>query len=142
MRIEPIGAIGSYSYHPYIYNTNRLNRNSLSNVKPIEDDLLSSKTDFTGLVEDKPQPPKQNENPLKPGETVNFAEMLEKQMSEGRRNAARIMRPAGAAASAETASRGMKPQNDVVRMPSGQADGISYQMRRALDAYNANMLSA
>lgn len=139
MRIEPIG---SYSYHPYIYNTNRLNRNSLSKVKPIDKDLLSSKTDFTGLVEDKPELPKQNENPLKPGETLNFADMLEKQMNEGRRNAARVMRPADAAAPAEAASRGEKSQNDVTRMPGGQADGISYQMRRALEAYSANMMSA
>lgn len=134
MRIEPIG---SYSYHPYIYNTNRLNRNSLSRVKPIEEDLLSSKTDFTGLVEDKPELPKQNENPLKPGETLNFADMLEKQMNEGRRNAARVMRPVDA-----EASRGRESQNDVTHMPSGQADGISYQMRRALEAYSANILSA
>lgn len=133
MRIEPIG---SYSYHPYIYNTNRLNRNSLSRVKPIEEDLLSSKTDFTGLVEDKPELPKQNENPLKPGETLNFADMVEKQMNEGRRNAARVMR------SADAASRGKESQNDVARMPGGQADGISYQMRRALEAYSANMMSA
>lgn len=139
MRIEPIG---SYPYHPYIYNTNRLGRNSLSRVKPIEKDLLSSKTDSTGLVEDKPELPKQNENPLRPGETLNFADMLEKQMNEGRRNAARVMRPAEAAAPAEAALRGEKSQNDVARMQSGQADVISYQMRRALAAYSANMMSA
>lgn len=129
MRIEPIG---SYSYQPYIYNTNHLNRNSLSRVKPIEKDLLSSKTDLTGIVENKPEQPKQNENPLRPGETVNFADMLERQMSEGRRNAARIMKPAEAAASEKI------PQSSA----ASQTDGIPYPMKRAIDAYTANMMIA
>lgn len=129
MRIEPIG---SYSYQPFIYNTNQLNRNSLSRVKPIEKDLLSSRTDFTGLVEDKPEPPKQNENPLRPGETINFSDMLERQMSEGRRNAARIMKPAEAAASEKNS------QSNAAR----QTDEIPYPMKRALEAYTANMMIA
>lgn len=84
-----IGAVSFQMYQPYIYNTNTVNSNSLSKVKPISDDLLSSGTDFSGMTEED-----QNLNPLKRGETVNFADVIAMQMQMGRMNADKIMKPA------------------------------------------------
>lgn len=85
-----IGAVGFQIYQPYIYNTNTVRGNSLSKVKPISDDLLSSKTDFSGMTDEE----QQNLNPLRRGETVNFADVIAMQMQMGRMNADKIMRPA------------------------------------------------
>lgn len=76
-----IGAIGIY-YRPYIYNTNTVSAKSLDKIAKIEDDALKSNVDYSN---------EQNENPLKMGETKNFADVLAMQMQLGRNNAARIM---------------------------------------------------
>ena len=68
-----IGALGVMDFRPYIYNTNRLNSNSLRKVASIGDDLLSSKTDFSALTDEE-----QNTNPLRPRQTVNFMDVLNK----------------------------------------------------------------
>ena len=68
---------------PYIYNTNRVDRTSLNKIQPIEDDLLESKTDFSGLTQE-------NVNPLAPGETKDYAGMVDMQMQMGLQNAARL----------------------------------------------------
>lgn len=81
--------IGALSFRPYIYNTNTLSRASLSRISGIqEEDLTSSKTDYSGLTDAG-----RNVNPLKPGETSNFEEVLAKQMHMGQMNASRIMQP-------------------------------------------------
>ena len=69
---------------PYIYNTNRVDRASMNKIKPIEDDLLEAKTDFSGLTE------QENTNPLAIGQTKDFAGILEMQMQTGAQNAARL----------------------------------------------------
>ena len=69
---------------PYVYNTNRVDRASMNRIQPIEDDLLESKTDFSGLSEEE------NINPLAMGQTKDFAGVLEMQMQMGRMNAARL----------------------------------------------------
>lgn len=76
-----IGAIGMY-YRPYIYNTNTVSSNSLNKIAKIEDDALKSNVDYSN---------DQNENPLRMGETKNFADVLAMQMQLGMNNAARIM---------------------------------------------------
>ena len=78
-----IGAIGA-SYSPYIYNTNTVNRASMNKIQPIGDDVLDSKTDFSSLVSGE------NENPLKPGETLDYNGMVDMQMQMGRMNAERL----------------------------------------------------
>ncbi|MCR5590604.1 MAG: hypothetical protein K6F73_03660 [Lachnospiraceae bacterium] len=79
-----VGAISMAAPMPYIYNTNTVNRASMNKIKPIEDDLLASKTDFSELTE------QENTNPLAIGETKDFAGILDMQMEMGRQNAARL----------------------------------------------------
>lgn len=79
-----VGAVSMAMPTPYIYNTNTVNRASMNKIQPIEDDLLESKTDFTGLTEEE------NINPLAQGETKDFASVLDMQMQMGFQNAARL----------------------------------------------------
>lgn len=80
-----IGAIG---FHPYIYNTNTINRTSMNKIAAIPQDAATQKkVDYTGLVKEN----QENQNPLKPGETSNFQETLDRQMALSRQNATRIM---------------------------------------------------
>ena len=80
--------IGAVSFRPYIYNASVVNAGSLSRISSIGDDLTSGRTDFSALSDES-----LNENPLKKGQTVNFADVLQRQMWEGRQNASRIMKP-------------------------------------------------
>ena len=81
--------IGALSFRPYIYNTNTLSRASLSRISGIqEEDLTSSKTDYSSLTDMS-----LNENSLKPGETLNFDDVLEEQMQMSRMNQSRVMQP-------------------------------------------------
>lgn len=59
----------------------------MNRLSRISDNVLDKKTDFSGLTQ------AENENPLKPGQTLDFKGMLEMQMQRGRSNAARIMKP-------------------------------------------------
>lgn len=81
-----IGAIGGYSYQPYIYNSNTLSVDSMDKISAIGDDMSASDIDFSSLVDDV-----QNINPLQKGETANFADILEQQMQTSRVNAAYLL---------------------------------------------------
>lgn len=122
-----IGAVGFQTYQPYIYNTNTLSRNSLSKVKPI-DDLLSSGTDFSGMTDEE----QQNLNPLRRGETVNFADVIAMQMQMGRMNADKIMKPAEEEAQPAEDSEAVRPLI---------AGASLYQLRHAAFAYQTNMIA-
>ena len=132
-----IGALGAMDFKPYIYNTNRLNGNSLSKVAPIGDDLLSSKTDFSALTDEDA-----NINPLRRGQTVNFMDVLSKQMQTGRLNAARIMKPAGESvmAAVKTAQES-QPVNQSQEASSMQYDRNLFMMQRAAESYRVNMIA-
>lgn len=155
-----IGAVGFQTYQPYIYNTNTVSGNSLSKVKPIGDDLLSSKTDFSGMTDEE----QQNLNPLRRGETANFADVIAMQMQMGRMNADKIMKPAEESVSnvlTAVGSDNSKVPEDAgmrtVKMTdvAGEAQttedreadrplqtGASlYQLRRAAFAYQMNMIA-
>ncbi|MCR5502009.1 MAG: hypothetical protein K6F53_03290 [Lachnospiraceae bacterium] len=85
MGISPIG------FQPYIYNTNSISPSSMNRVKPLEEDVTKAPgTDYSALYSDS-----LNENPLKRGETKNFADILDSQMAMSRQNAARVMAPQG-----------------------------------------------
>ena len=84
-----VGAIGATNFQPYVYNTNSLNRASMNKVQGIGDDLLTSKTDFSALTDEQ----KQNVNPLKRGETADFAGIMDMQMQMSRMNASRVLKP-------------------------------------------------
>lgn len=76
-----ISAIG---YPTYVYNTNYVSRRSLGRVNAIPDDALAGKIGYADSSE--------NENPLRPGTSRDFAGILSSQMAMSRQNAARIMK--------------------------------------------------
>ena len=79
-----VGAIGSMSVSGYIYNPNRVTSKSLDKVQRISDDVLYGKLDVQNEMA------QENENPLKMGETQNFAAVLEEQMYSGMNRAAML----------------------------------------------------
>lgn len=151
-----VGAVSFQTYRPYIYNTNTISGSSLRKVKPIGDDLLASKTDFSGMAEEE-----QNINPLRKGETANFADVIAMQMQMGRMNADRIMKPAEHFGSPSGEPDSSQPVDEagvrVVRMmdaagaaqPAADSEtaqplqsGVSrYQMQQAAMAYQMNMIA-
>lgn len=84
-----IGAISGYQ--PYVYNTNAISSKSLNKISAIGNDPLVSKTDVSALISNES---KNNDvlNPLKRGETLDFAGILNMQMQMSRMNADRIMK--------------------------------------------------
>lgn len=84
--------IGAVSFRPYVYNTNAVGPKSMNKIAAIGDDLTSSKLDATALVSDEAKK-QQNINPLKPGQSMDFAGILQMQMQMSRMNEARVMKP-------------------------------------------------
>ena len=124
--------IGAVGFSPYIYNTNTISRSSMSPISGISDNLLSSKTDFSGLTSEA-----ENENPLRLGETSNFMDVLDMQMQMGRLNASRIMKPAEEVEAAGTQIADMT-EMDVDSMQMDRMQNF-FQMQRAAEAYQENM---
>lgn len=83
--------IGAISYQPYIYNTNAVSSKSLNKISAIGKDALESKTDVSALL-DKDNASNETLNPLKRGQSLDFAGILGMQMQMSRMNAARIMK--------------------------------------------------
>lgn len=79
-----VGAIGSLGVSGYIYNPNRVTSKSLDKIQKISDDVLDGKLDVQNDIS------QDNENPLKMGETKNFAAVLEEQMYTGMNRAAML----------------------------------------------------
>lgn len=147
-----IGAIGAYSFTPYVYNTNDVSSASLNRLSKIPDDVLDRKIDQSSSAQEE-----ENINPLKKGQTLDFQSMLAMQLQRGQNNAARVMRPAQeqqmqedeAAGTQETAAVrfGQTAQEQETAAVTEAADtaagsdngNISYQMRQALDAYQMFM---
>lgn len=111
--------IGAVGFHPYIYNTNYLNRSSLNKVHAIPDDVLSSKTDFSELANED-----LNENPLEKGETSNFEDILQMQFMTSRQNASRLIKPV---------------EDNEALLQNGGTEQNPFVMQRAIEAYQANM---
>ena len=85
--------IGAVSMRPYIYNTNAVGPKSMNKIAAISDDVTSSRLDASSLVSEESK--KQvNTNPLKIGQSLDFASIMQMQMQMGRMNAARIFKPA------------------------------------------------
>lgn len=149
-----IGAVGFQTFQPYIYNTNTLSGSSMSRIKPIGDDLLASGTDFSDMTEEE------NLNPLRKGETLNFADVIAMQMQMGRMNADKVMKPADEPVSEVSEA---KPDGDRVSGDTGlrtirmtdaageaeereparpvQTAASLYQLKRAAFAYRTNMIA-
>jgi len=76
-----IGSISSItsaiSYNPYVYNTNTVSSASLNKISAISDDAIDGGIDLSDLSKADSIV---NVNPLKPGETQNFADVLMNQL--------------------------------------------------------------
>ncbi len=84
-----IGAIGavSFGFQPYIYNANTVSSSSLDRIAPVGSDVAKApSTDYSALYEES-----ENINPLRRGETKNFADILASQMAMSRLHAERLM---------------------------------------------------
>ena len=153
-----IGAIGAYSFQPYVYNTNNVSAASMNKLYKISDDVLDKKIDYSELAEEE----NQNTNPLRRGQTLNFQSMLEMQMQRGQNNAARIMRPAQESQEEQETAQTSTANTNVTQFASASApeqetaasasaaetantdsdnsnSNISYQMQQALTAYGMFM---
>ena len=76
---------------PYLYNTNRITANSLNPIQPIGPDVVRApKTDYSSLAGLSGMQA-ENENPLKPFQSSNFDEILEKQFALSQQNATRLL---------------------------------------------------
>ncbi|MBR1692292.1 MAG: hypothetical protein IJ711_05900 [Lachnospiraceae bacterium] len=145
-----IGAVGM-SFQPYIYNTNYVSANSLNKISPIEDDALKSSVDYNSS---------RNQNPLKMGQTANFADVLAMQFQLGQNNAARIMKPAAEFEAADTAESEAQAAENLAEPVNAQTEAViettaentadlsqsfsqggasAYMMSRAIDAYTMSM---
>lgn len=120
--------IGAISFQPYVYNVNAVSPASMNRLSRISDDVLDKKTDYSDLAK------AQNENPLKPGQTLNFQDMLEMQMQRGRSNAARVMRPEQKAQE-ETGAE----QTENAAVQFDRADAVQVQPEREAASENAQM---
>lgn len=125
---DAAGAVGFQTYRSYIYNTNTVSGRSLSKVRPIGEDLLSSKTDFSGMTEDR----QQNFNPLKRGETVHFADVIAMQMQMGRMNADKVMKPA---------EQEMSEVSAAAEPDRGKIEANLYRVQHAAQMYQMNMIA-
>lgn len=88
MGVGAIGAVGSVPYNPYIYNSKQVTSASLNKIDRISDDPTDGGVDFNAVnkVDEKA-----NLNPLKKGESANFADILMSQMSMSQMNQARLL---------------------------------------------------
>ena len=126
--------IGAISFQPYVSNVNAISPASMNRLSRISDDVLDKKTDYSGLTK------AENENPLKPGQTMDFKGILEMQMQRGRSNASRIMRSAEETKPAEEASPVEELQAADGGMGSGATGDITnFRMQQAINAYEMFM---
>lgn len=104
------GAYGVGSIYPsYVYNPNTVSANSMDKLSRISDDVLDKKIDYSDMAE------KENQNPLKKGQTIDFEGIVAKQMQQGQNCAAKLM-PKGLAPEEENAGA------EVVQMPKRQEE--------------------
>lgn len=137
-----IGALGAMNYTPYVYNANTLSRASMNKISAIPEDGTKQKVDYSGLVSEQAK----NTNPLKRGESANFADIISSQMSMSRYHQANLM---AEESDASKIAKETEPQSGVVvdafknesqNMQGEQMGaGSNYRMNQALQAYNLSM---
>ncbi len=76
-----IGAVGFSPYPNYVYNTNAISSASMNKISALSDDVLDHKI---GFEESSSYDMSLNVNPLKQGESQDFASILDSQLVEGR----------------------------------------------------------
>ena len=94
MAVGAVGAVGSMAYDPYIYNTRQVSAASLNKIGRISDDATDGGVDFSAVEKVEEQA---NVNPLKKGETANFADVLRSQMNMSRVHQSQLLGGAEAA---------------------------------------------
>lgn len=133
-----VGAIGGMSYFtPYIYNTNNVNRASMNKISAIGDDVAAAKTDFSELTQE-------TTNPLKRGESLDFAGILGMQMQMSRMNAARFIKEPEEVVEASQAA-GVKEDEAVAAVGSSAskvAEAVNVPVTNAIEAVEPQEQSA
>ena len=116
--------IGSVSMTPYIYNTNGVSAKSMNKISAIGKDALQTKTDISALTSEDA---KNSEvlNPLKRGESLDFAGILNMQMQMSRMNAMRLMPQQSEQPDEENATQKITPVNDSVAQMYQNAQDMS-----------------
>lgn len=111
MAVGAIGGISTAYYNPYVYNTRSVSAASLNSIDRISDDATDGGVDFSSIDEENAV----NINPLKKGETANFADILMSQFST-------------------SAIR----QSEVFNSPSAENQANPYMFNKAFMAYGIN----
>lgn len=130
-----VGAVGNANvtnnYPNYVYNTNQVSAQSLGKVKPIPQDALQSKTDYSNSYSND-----LNKNPLKPGQTANYQATVESQMSESDRNAARLMPQDQVAAATQSVQAAQTPEAEKATAPSDPAQDMTKNITEIAKSLN------
>lgn len=130
--------IGAISFQPYVYNVNAVSPASMNKLSRISDDVLDKKIDYSDLAK------AQNENPLKPGQSLDFKGMLEMQMQRSRSNAARVMKPEQkaqeetSAGQTENAAVQFDRTDAAQAQPEKEAASENAQMNVQMTAFDGN----
>lgn len=114
--------IGAVAYQPYIYNTNSISRASMNKIAPIGDDLTTAKTDYSGLLDDS-----KNINPLKKGQTADFASLFDMQMQMSIMNQSRIMVPSAEEQATQAVTAKAPEEAATVKNPEAVAEALFAQ---------------
>jgi hypothetical protein len=120
----PIGAI---NVQPYNYDTGRNDPAGTNIARVSQGDLNAGRTSQSEPASNGTQNQQgENTNPLRPGETADFAGVVENQMSLSRQNADRVMVPGEANAEENNATAGVPAQgNEAVEAMPGPNAGTA-----------------
>jgi len=120
--------ISGVGFAPYLYNANNISVNSMNRIAPISDDVSRSKVDYSGLISGDSEV----QNPLRRGESSNFADILASQMALGASQRDKlsvpVMQPVDMA---QTIDNSINAENAI--------NTTDYRMQRAIDAYSQTM---
>lgn len=136
MRISGFGSM----YTAYVYNPNVVGANSMNKLSKIPDDVLAKKTDYSETVAKE-----ENQNPLKKGQTIDFENVLARQMQQGQNRAAKIL-PNGIAPveqkaeeEATQATAKKQSENTMPAVAAVEANGAENATGAAFDNNSPNM---
>lgn len=159
--------VGTISFRPYIYNANMLSGSSLSKVSSIGEDLLTGRTDFSALTDEENVNPlkkgessnfvdilemqmqmgrmnaarimkPEEEEALQAADDAIAQESLESADMEETEEAVDVSKNENAV-SLDGILEDFQPVSSIDEMQSTQPDRNLFIMRRAAEAYEANM---
>lgn len=126
--------ISGVGFAPYLYNVNSVSANSMNRIAPVSDDVTRSRVDFSGLVSDSSEV----QNPLRRGESSNFADILASQMALGAFQRDKLSVPAMQPVEvAQTINNTINASDaSATELMESSSD---HRMQRAIDAYSQTM---